>query len=145
MEERKSNAIGDAIMKILLYQVGRNLNRCYRTAEAFGVEEIQLLECNATMRGNLFQATDRVSMSNIKSWPDPAGLLALETFYLNPIWSVDWSLVSTIVVGGETYGLPGRLQAEQKAYIPMVGKISGLTVEAALAIALYEWRRCEHI
>ncbi len=129
-------------MRILLYRVGRNLNRAYRTAEAFGVSEILLLESpQAYLSGNLFRAKGRVQLTPIETWPAPTGLLALETYYSLPLWDVKWSLVDTIVIGGETGGLPRRLIAEQKAKIPMWGEVSGLTVEAALAIALYEWRR----
>lgn len=129
-------------MNVLLYRVGRNLNRCYRTAEAFGVDSISLLECNAPLTGNLFAATNRISVKNIRSWPNAGGLLALETFFLVPMWEVDWTQVRTIVLGGETQSLPHTMRAQQRAVIPMQGQISGLTVEAALAIALYEWRRC---
>lgn len=129
-------------MKVLLYKVGRNLNRVYRTCEAFGVPEIELLDCNAKLSGNLFRAAGRVRVRNIDDWPPPSGMLALETCYPNSIYTVDWRWVSMIVIGGETQGLPTRsLVAEQKVYIPMIGRVSGLTVEAALAIVLYEWRR----
>lgn len=128
-------------MNVLLYRIGRNLNRCYRTAEAFGVESISLLECNATISGNLFAARNRVHVENIQDWPSADGLLALDTFFLTPIWRVDWSSITTIVLGGETQGLSRTIAAQQKAVIPMQGCVSGLTVEAALAIALYEWRR----
>lgn len=128
-------------MNILLYRVGRNLNRCYRTAEAFGVNSISLLKCNATITGNLFAATDRVHVANVRKWPSADGLLALDTFFLTPIWDVDWSTITTIALGGETQSLPRTIDARQRAIIPMQGCISSLTVEAALAIALYEWRR----
>ena len=129
-------------MNVLLYRVGRNLNRAYRTAEAFGVDKILLLECdNAFLQGNLFKAKKRVTIEKIDSWPSRQGLLALETFYETSIYRVCWPLIDTIAIGGETDGLPRSLDASYKAYIPMCGEVSGLTVEAALAIALYEWRR----
>ena len=129
-------------MNVLLYRVGRNLNRVYRTCEAFGVESLLLLECDATLSGNLYKAVGRVQVEAVSAWPSPIGVLALETSYHEPLWAPSWrwQSIHTIVVGGETSGLP-RLEAEWKATIPMYGKISGLTVEAALAIALYEWRR----
>lgn len=128
-------------MNVLLYRVGRNLNRAYRTAEAFGVERLLLLECTGAITGNLFSAKGRVEIKHLESWPDPQGLLALETDYKTPIWDVDWSRVRIIAVGGESVHFRQSLPAEQKATIPMDGKISCLTTEAALAIALYEWRR----
>ena len=131
-------------MNVLLYRVGRNLNRAYRTAEAFGVDKILLLECDdAFLQGNLFKAKNRVAIERINRWPPRQGLLALETFYEAPIYQVCWPLINTIVIGGETEGLPKSLDASYKVYIPMHGEVSGLTVEAALAIALYEWRRVE--
>ena len=128
-------------MNVLLYRVGRNLNRAYRTAEAFGIDKIQLLGCNYLLSGNLFAATDRLEIETVTDWPQPAGLVALETFYQHNIEGVDWSVVTTIVIGGETDGLPRSLDAAQKVQVPMIGRVSGLTVEAALAIALWEWRR----
>lgn len=128
-------------MKIVLYRVGRNLNRVYRTAEAFGVDTIQLLDCDAVLSGMLFKAKNRVNLERIDTWPSPKGLLALETFYTTPLWEVKWERVNAILIGGERRGLPRGIRAEQKAVIPMYGEISGLTVEAAVAIALWEWRR----
>ena len=125
-------------MKVMLYRVGRNLNRAYRTCEAFGVDELELLECDAKIVGNLFRAKDRVMVSVVESFPLPNGLLALETSYLTLLSMVDWTRVDTILLGGESYGLP-CIRAEQKAHIETVGLISGLTVEATLAIALYQW------
>lgn len=129
-------------MRVLLYQVGRNLNRAYRTCEAFGVDELLLFECQkAFLGGNLFKAAGRVMLTEISRFPQADGLLALETYYGDSISVVDWGSIHTLVIGGETYGLPRSLEAAQKAHIPTVGQTSGLTVEAALAIALYEWRR----
>lgn len=132
-------------MNVLLYQVGRNLNRAYRTAEAFGIERLLLLNCREELRGNLFKAQGRVTIERIDDWPAPNGLLALDTHARRPLREAEWTRVHTIVIGGETCGLPRRKLAEQGAIIPMVGQVSDLTVEAALAIALYEWRRSESI
>lgn len=129
-------------LAVLLYRVGRNLNRAYRTCEAFGIQRLLLLDCReAHLRDNLFGATGRVDIETISMWPNSQGMLALETWYEEPLWSVNWQRVSLLVLGGETAGLPRSLRAEQKAAIPLRGNISGLTVEAALAIALWEYRR----
>lgn len=130
-----------ATLNVLLYRVGRNLNRAYRTAEAFGVERLLLLDCAGEIGGNLFGSKGRMPVEFIDKWPDALGLLAIETTYTRPIYLVDWSLVHTIVVGGESVRLTWATEAEQKAVIPMFGRIGCLTAEAALAIALYEWRR----
>lgn len=127
-------------MKVVLYRVGRNLNRAYRTAEAFGVSDIILVQCNTEIKGGLFRAKGRVAIQKADVL-QTKGALALETFYKDQLNSVDWSTVKYIIIGGETSGLPHSVRFEQAATIPMVGKVSGLTVEAALAIALYEWRQ----
>ncbi len=132
-------------MDILLYRVGRNLNRAYRTCEAFGARSLKLLDCQGMLLGNLFKAAGRVEVLNVSDFSPPDGLLALETHYPDSIYTVRWDLVSTILIGGETGGLPHKTPAQQRVHIPMTGKVSGLTVEAALAIALYEWRRDEAI
>jgi len=128
------------MMDVLLYQVGRNLNRAYRTCEAFGVSTLKLLDCSGWLRGNLFKSAERVIVKNVTEF-DVVSVMALETFYLDSIYDVDWEKVKTIIIGGETSGLPRHTRFDQQAKIPMIGNISGLTVEAALAIALYEWRR----
>lgn len=127
-------------MKVVLYKVGRNLNRAYRTAEAFGISDIILVECDTKLKGNLFRSKGQVAIQELDTLPIQ-GALALETFYKNKLGQTDWSTVDFIVIGGETSGLPRSMKFEQMARIPTIGKISGLTVEAALAIALYEWRR----
>lgn len=123
---------------VLLYRVGRNLNRAYRTCASFGVGQLSLFRCDATLSGALYSAADKVIVTEVDGWPDRATCLALETFYATPLAAVDWRGVSTIVIGGETDGLPRRVRFGQEATIPAIGP--GLTVEAALAIALYEWR-----
>lgn len=126
-------------MVVYLYRVGRNLNRAYRTAEAFGVSRIVLIECSAPLQGHLFGAAGRVDVT-VGSLPSPTGLLALETTYKTPLRSIDWQLVEGILIGGETAGVPRGRISEFQVVIPTVGQVSGLTVEAALAIALWEWR-----
>jgi tRNA G18 (ribose-2'-O)-methylase SpoU len=129
-------------MEVYLYKVGRNLNRVYRTCEAFGIRRIYLMECDAELAGNLFRARGRVKVISAGHWPNGASSLALETSCKTPLWEVEWKTVEALLVGGETSGLPLRqVKASQTAFIPMTGKVSGLTVEAALAIALYERAR----
>lgn len=132
-------------MKVLLYKVGRNLNRAYRTCEAFGVAELLLKDCpQANLKDNLFAAKGRVAITSVDDWGD--SLLLLETNYHLPLWRIDWRQINCVVIGGETSGLPRQIPGHhQRATIPIWGKISGLTVEAALGIALYEWKRHEHL
>ncbi len=128
-------------MDVLLYRVGRNLNRAYRTAEAFGVARLLLLDCDqARLSDNLFGAAGRVVVESITEWPTTTNLLALEPSYRLLLRDVDWTMVTTIALAGESASLP-NLRLARKASIPMLGHSSCLTVEAALAVALYEWRR----
>lgn len=129
-------------MIVTLYGVGRNLNRAVRTCEAFGVQELHLLDCRkAYLAGNLFRATGRVRVRMVEDWPASEKLCALETSYPTLIYDVPWHDIGGVLIGGETDGLPGSVAAQYRACIPMIGRVSGLTVEAALAITLYEWRR----
>ena len=128
-------------MIIYLYQVGRNLNRAVRTCEAFGVRDLRLIDCpTAHLAGNLYAAKGQVTISQ-SGWPAPLGLCALETWGRTPIVDLDWQEVTALLLGGESRGLPRDVRAQFTACIPQWGHISGLTVEAALAIALYEWRK----
>lgn len=127
-------------MKVALYRVGRNLNRAYRTCEAFGVAELRLVQCTGTVRGRLFGAAGRVEVVSTDELPTEIGTLALETGAGVELAAVDWSAVTAVLLGGESSGLPRRLPVPY-AHIPQRGRVSGLTVEAALAIALYEWRQ----
>lgn len=128
-------------MNICLYRVGRNLNRCYRTCEAFGIKKLFLYDCMGEVRGNLYSAKGRVEVIRIEEFPTE-GVLALETNCRKLLWEVDWSKIQTICIGGETEGLPiKKIQAIERARIPTVGKLSCLTVEAALSIVLYEFSK----
>lgn len=125
------------IEEVWLYRVGRNLNRAYRTAEAFGCRKLVLVECNARLSGNLYQAAGRVEVATAESLP-ARDILALETWGEIPLHAAE-KQTRRILVGGETSGLPRRLPGIRTARIPMTGQVSGLTVEAALAIALYHF------
>lgn len=126
---------------VCLHRVGRNLNRAYRTCEAFGVSWLLLHECDARLSGNLYASAGGVDLVAVDRLPGGVGVLALETRYHTPLWEIPWRLVRCVLIGGETAGLPGGTGAEFKARIPMLGQASGLTVEAALAVALYERSR----
>lgn len=133
-------------MEVYLYHVGRNLNRAVRTCEAFGVQRLHLIDCaEVWLSGNLYGARGRVDVAHVSDWPDAAGLCLLETWAKPPLWRVPWGEVRALLLGGETDGLPRETLAQYRAAIPLQGHISGLTVEAALAIALYEWRRKEAV
>lgn len=131
-------------LKVVLYNVGRNLNRAYRTCFSFGVSEMILVgksddrSIEWELKGNLFQAKDRVKISRVNEMPDISKAVALENYYSFPLWRVDWREVDTLLIGGESSGLPKNINPLYKATIPTLEKFC-LTVEAALAIGLYAW------
>lgn len=129
-----------SIGRVVLYQVGRNLNRAVRTCEAFGIRQLGLAECTGRLGGNLYGASGRVELVELGRLPTGAGVLALETGTRAALEAVCWDDVDTLLVGGESSGLPRSLGVRFTT-IDTCGRVSGLTVEAALAVALHEWRR----
>lgn len=125
--------------RVILYKVGRNLNRAYRTCEAFGIPELQTIECKGIIEGNLYKSKNRVKIINNNDIQDN-NIIAFETNGKEEITQVNFDNIDAVLIGGETAGIPNGFKG--KIYkIPQIGKISGLTVEAALAIILYEWGR----
>jgi len=130
---------------VTLYRVGQNLNRAVRLCEAMGVGRMECIECHgAYIGGNLYAATGRVIIEHLTEWPilsrrDVALVLSNQQPDLT-VSDVKWRDVRRIICGGETDGLP-RLTGPIRVAIPMFGKQREHTVEAALAIALWEWRR----
>lgn len=123
---------------VWLYRVGRNLNRAIRTCEAFNVCRLVLVDCDESfISGRLFGASGRVTIERADSLPGDE-CLPIETWGDVEIRAVDWAPVRGILIGGETSGLPRRVG--RSARIDMGGHVSGLTVEAAMAVALHEWR-----
>lgn len=123
-------------MDVLLYRVGRNLNRAYRTAASFGVRRLLLKECTEQIQGNLFSALGQVQVINVDAWPP--SFLGLEPGRGVSLVCVDWSKITTVAIGGESVTLP-RASTTQWAHIPTLHGLC-LTTEAALAIALYAWQ-----
>jgi hypothetical protein len=132
-------------MTVTLYRVGRNLNRVVRLCEANGVERLECVECNgAHLAGNLYSAAGRVELVGVPALTtEGKGAIAL----VPPCHKHDatfphvaWRGVQRIFCGGETHGLP-VIPGATRVAIPMFGVQSEYTVEAALAIALWEWQR----
>jgi hypothetical protein len=133
-------------VKVVLYNVGRNLNRAFSTCFSFGVEEMVLVNSNDRsikwgLKGNLYTAKDRVRVVRATEIPPIGNALAMENYYGPELDEVVWDGVDSILIGGESSGLPRGIEPRQKARIPTVGGYC-LTVEAALAITLYAWRTC---
>jgi len=133
-------------MRVILYNVGRNLNRAYRTCFSFGVDELVMVGNSADrsikwkLKGNLYAAKDQVEVLPVDELPDLSRTVALENYYELPIEDINWGLVDSILIGSESKGLPRKINPLYKATIPTINQFC-LTVEAALAIGLNEWRR----
>lgn len=124
-------------MTVVLYRVGRSLNRAYRTAACFGAIEMLLWECSGTLRGGLYSAAGAVRVTSVEGPPAGAGV-GLSARRGVEIAQIDWGGVEWIAVGGETDGLPASLVCRW-ARIETEHSLC-LTTEAAVAIALREWR-----
>lgn len=126
------------LMIVWLYRVGRNLNRAYRTCEFFGIKTLCLVECNTTMKGNLFKASGNVNVITANELPVEDAIY-METDGIIALEDADFSGCSNLVIGGESIkALPKNDSLRVK--IPCSGDVSGLTVEGALAVSLYQWR-----
>jgi hypothetical protein len=131
-------------LKVVLYNVWRNLNRAYRTCFSFGISEMILVgksddrTIEWELKGNLFEAKNKVKVMRVDEMPDITHAVAFENYYTFPLSNVNWADVDTILIGGESTGLPKSIKPLYKATIPTVENFC-LTVEAALAIGLYSW------
>lgn len=129
--------------RIILYRVGRNLNRVVRTTAAFGVPRLTLIACDdSKLGGNLYGAKGRVTIDHAAGLEvvEPRVTIALETGSTRRVETVAWDGVSTLLLGGETSGLPRTLNLSYATIGMAPTGVSGLTVEAALAVALHQWR-----
>jgi len=130
-------------MKVILYNVGRNLNRAYRTCFSFGITELLIVgKENIKQKGALYSAKKKVKIVYCKSLDDLdlCNTVAFENYYKKQINNLEWKGINFILIGGETGGLPRELNAKEKICIPTANKFC-LTVEASLAIVLYEWSK----
>lgn len=127
--------------EVVLSNVGRNLNRAYRTCEAFGVKRMLLHNCKGSLKGNLFKSKGRVDMLNIDTLDlDNAAYFEVDGGV--DVKDFDFSSIKYLVFGGETLSLP-RKYKKNRVRIPTYGNVSGLTVEAAVAIALFHIKNLE--
>lgn len=123
---------------VLLYKVGRNLNRAYRTCASFGVQRLVLVNCDQSfLAGNLFSVTGTVEIEQKDNLDIGDETLVLCPHGDQPLHLFEgWERISRLCIGGETFGVPKSVRS-QRVSIPTSFE---LTVEAALAIALYEWK-----
>lgn len=123
------------IGQVVLYRVGRNLDRALRTVSAFGVRRLVLVECNeAHLSGRRYGDSGMVDIVRRSEIPSGQGVVLLDLGRHPPIESVSWDEVGSLVLGGETSGLP---RGDFGARVSIGAQ--ELTVEAALAIGLHQW------
>ena len=123
--------------QIYLYKVFNNLNRCYRTCEFFGIKKLNLIECGNKLFGNLFKSKNNVSIEILNNLPYNKNTIYFETDGDISIFDINLNDYDNYVFGGESNNLPKNKNIK-RVYIPKIGNISGLTVESALTIVLYE-------
>lgn len=123
-------------MEVVLYRVGRNLNRAYRACSAGGISCMTTVECVGSVSGSLYSASDTVDLAEGAAVKHGAGTAYLEVDGDVPLEWVDWSGVQRLVIGGESTTLPRRWRGYGRIRIPQHGGLCH-TVEAALSIALY--------
>ena len=132
-------------MKVVLYNVGRNLNRAYRTCFSFGVDAMILVGASNDqsikweLKGNLYRAKSKVKIIQTNILPNLNNALILENYYNQSLYNItNWQDYDMIVIGGETSGVPKSIKGKTGCRIPTINNFC-LTVEASLAIALSEW------
>ena len=129
-------------MRVYLYHVGRNLNRSIRLCEAMGVDELCLVECDgAEVRGNLYQAQSLpvVTADEIADDDGTVALVPPRRTHEATLPQFDWR--NARHSRRRRDGRFPRLRHCRRIAIPMYGEQREHTVEVALSIALWEWRR----
>jgi tRNA(Leu) C34 or U34 (ribose-2'-O)-methylase TrmL len=124
-------------MNFYFYKINNNLNRIYRTLEFFGIENIFLCKCANILKGNLFKAENKVNIIEIDNLPDDENTIYFETDGNINIKDINLLDYQYFVFGGESNNLPKNKNVK-RVYIPKKGNISGLTVESALTVVLWE-------
>ncbi|MFG1695046.1 TrmH family RNA methyltransferase [Nonomuraea sp. NPDC049309] len=136
-----------------------NIGSIFRSAAAFGVDEIWLAG-NATPPTNPKAGKTALGTERLVTWHDPIpateavkaareegyAVLAIElTAESVPLHRADLDRDVCLVVGSEDHGCsPALLEAVDGAcYIPQVGRVGSFNVAVAAAIALAEARRQE--
>jgi TrmH family RNA methyltransferase len=122
-----------------------NVGTLIRTADAFGAAVALSDGCADPTSPKALRASAgsiwRVPMGRFEVCVDSSQTrVALEAHGGVPLASVDLSGRVAFLLGAEREGLPGEVERDVDAWIPIAGAES-LNVAASGAIALYEWRR----
>jgi tRNA G18 (ribose-2'-O)-methylase SpoU len=128
-------------MDVLLYGVHRNLQRAYRTCAIFAVRRFVLWDCAAADPRPGALPAGVLPVFRVSSFEEflreGAMCVALSPRARHSLEEVDWPEVTALLVGGETVGLPRGLPRTLPRRRIVTPRPWELTVEAALAIALY--------
>jgi 23S rRNA (guanosine2251-2'-O)-methyltransferase len=163
-EHEVESAIENGFFPLVLLLDGvtdvRNFGAIARSAEALGAEIIVVPAKNAARIGEDAMKTSAGALNHIKV--AKAGhlkdvLLFLQSYGYQivactekgnlPVFNVDFSKPTAIVMGAEETGIANELirVSDVLAYIPMTGKIASLNVSAATTVVLYEAVRQKNI
>lgn len=121
------------IERIWLWRMGRNLNRCVRTAHSFGVKQVITVECVGQIEGNLYSAS---ATELVEAAALPNNAIAFEVDGGIDIADQSFCAVTDIIIGGESVTLPRNIRTRSRVQVPTENALC-LTSEAALSIALY--------
>jgi TrmH family RNA methyltransferase len=123
-----------------------NVGTLIRTADAFGAAVALSAGCADPTGPKALRASSgsiwRVPLLSFAPGDEllPGKRIALSAGGGEPLGGVDLRGEVVFLLGAERTGLPGEVDRDRDATIPMDGAES-LNVAAAGAIALYEWRR----
>lgn len=131
-----------------------NLGTILRTAEAAGVGEVLTLRGTVdvyspkVVRGAM-GAHFRLPVRADRTWDEAPGAAGHRQVLLadpgegKPYYQVDWTLPTTLVVGGEAQGASAeaRTLATTTVTIPMKGSVESLNVAVATSVLLFEAAR----
>jgi TrmH family RNA methyltransferase len=119
-----------------------NVGTLIRTADAFGAAVALSEGCaDPTSPKALRASAGSIWRVPLGSWDNVGGTrVALEAHAGEPLGSLDLTGRVAFLLGAEREGLPGEVERDVEAWIP-IADAESLNVAASGAIALYEWKR----
>jgi TrmH family RNA methyltransferase len=124
-----------------------NLGTLIRTAAAAGVDLVAVTPGTVdptnpkTLRAGM-GAHFRVP---VRAWDElhypHHTVIAADAAGATPLYDVDWTRPTILVIGGEAHGIGGTARAEISVRIPMVAGVESLNAAIAASVLIYEARR----
>jgi len=144
--------IHDFILVLDHLKAGYNVPKIFRSAEAFGAREVQLIDIGpfdpSPAKGAFRQVPARFFDAFEDSYQDLVQrdyrLYALSPDDSHPLQKERFPKRSAFVFGHEEMGLsfsPGDYPAVRRLYIPQFGRVESLNVSIAASIVMYEYTR----